>query len=62
MVLWGLRVNIPTPLKQRILGEKHEAHLEMFKMKALARGYHWWPASTKDIETTVKSHARIAPD
>ena len=39
VVLWGLRVVIPTPLKQRILGELHEEHLGMFRMKALARNY-----------------------
>ena len=54
LILWCLRVVIPTLLKRRILSELHEEHLEMFKMKALTMSYVWWPGIDQDIQTTVK--------
>ena len=36
-ILWGMRVVIPNKLQDRVLGELHDGHLAVVKMKALAR-------------------------
>lgn len=53
-VLWGIRVIIPTKLREEVLEELHEAHPGVSRMKALARSYVWWPNLDQDIEKKVK--------
>ena len=55
VILWGLRVIIPAPMRERLLDELHEEHPGMFRMKALARSHVWWPGIDQDIERKVKS-------
>ena len=42
-LVWGVRVIIPESLRKRVLNILRHAHQGIVKMKALARGYIWWP-------------------
>ena len=39
--MWGIRVIVPTTLRNKVLDELHEGHLGVVKMKTLARGFVW---------------------
>ena len=53
-VLWGSRVVIPPPGRERILNELHEGHPGISKMKSLARCFAWWPGLDKALEEKVQ--------
>ena len=52
--LWGARVVIPQRGRMQLLKELHEIHSGITKMKALARGFIWWPGIDADLENEVK--------
>ena len=53
-LLWAKSVIIPSKLRSLILSELYEGHLEMSRMKSLARSYVWWPNLHKEIEEVVQ--------
>ena len=50
-LLWGNRVVVPP--KERVVEELHEAHPGIYRMKALARSYVWWPKIDTQLEQKV---------
>lgn len=56
-ILWGIRVIIPTSLRQNVLALIHEDHIGIVRMKMLARSYVWWPKIDRDLELQAKSCA-----
>ena len=52
-ILCGLKVVIPSALKERVLEEIHEGHTGIVKMKSIARIHVWWPKIDVDSERTV---------
>ena len=53
-LLWGSRVVIPRPGREKILSLLHEGHPGICKMKSLARNYVWWPKIDADLGAKVK--------
>ena len=52
---WGSRVIIPKSLQSKVITELHETHPGICRMKALARGYVWWPGMDSELEEKVRS-------
>ena len=53
-LMWGIRVIIPSKLRNKVLDELHEGHLGVVKMKTLVRSFAWWPGIDHDIEQLAK--------
>uniref|UniRef100_A0A183CN58 RNA-directed DNA polymerase n=1 Tax=Globodera pallida TaxID=36090 RepID=A0A183CN58_GLOPA len=51
----GTRVEIPRPLRQRVLKTLHFAHPGMNRMKALARQHVFWPGLDQEVEGIVRN-------
>ena len=47
-ILWGLRVIIPQPYRERLLDDLHKTHLVICRIKSIA-SYLWWPCLDQDI-------------
>ena len=54
-ILWGCRVVVPPPGRERILDELHEGHPGIARMKSLARSFVWWPGLDKSLEQKVQT-------
>ena len=55
ILMWGIRVIVPTKLKDQVLQEIHQGHPGINKMKQIARSHVWWPKVDADIETLSKA-------
>ena len=55
-VLWGARVVVPPPGRERVIQELHEIHVHsgIAKMKSLARSCVWWASLDADLEPKCK--------
>ncbi|XP_036347496.1 uncharacterized protein K02A2.6-like [Rhagoletis pomonella] len=56
-LLWGNRTIVPSTCRKPILEALHSGHPGIVKMKALARGYFWWPKMDTEVENIVKTCA-----
>ncbi|XP_041775809.1 uncharacterized protein K02A2.6-like [Anopheles merus] len=54
-LLYGERVVVPANLRNRVLKLLHKGHPGVCRMKALARGYVYWPKFDSEIENAVKT-------
>ena len=45
---------VPPQGRAQVIAELHEAHPGISRMKALARGYVWWPNMDRELEDAVK--------
>lgn len=46
---------VPVKLRSCLLRELHRDHTDIWKMKAVARSYFWWPWLDKEIERVASS-------
>lgn len=51
----GERIVIPSKLQKRIIRQLHRGHPGIVNMKAIARGYVYWPHIDRQLEDCVKS-------
>lgn len=54
-VLWWARVVLQKSGRDRVLGQLHQCHLGVSRMKALARSNVWRPKLDKKVVNTVKA-------
>ena len=50
----GNRVIVPPQGQAQVIAKLHEAHPGISRMKALARGYVWWPNMDRELGDAVK--------
>ena len=55
IIMWGLRVVIPSCYRHKILSELHKNQSGMSRMKSLSRLHIWFPNIDKEIEKLVKT-------
>ena len=55
VILFAERVIIPSSLQNRTLKQFHFGHQGVSRMKALARGYVYWPNMDKQLEDLART-------
>ena len=53
-LIWGIKVVVPPPGRDKITRELHEGHPGITRMKALDRSFVWWSQIDNDLEELVK--------
>nr|XP_029723943.1 uncharacterized protein K02A2.6-like [Aedes albopictus] len=56
-LLRGIRVYVPSPLRERVMKELHSTHFGVTRTKSLARGFCWWMGIDHDIESMISNCA-----
>lgn len=59
-ILYGQRIAIPKMYQKKVLEELHQGHLDIVKMKAIARSFVFWKNIDKDIEEEVRNCTECA--
>ena len=54
-LLGGIRIIVPSKLRERVLKELHRRHPGGVRMKALSQSHVWWPGLDKEMESLVKA-------
>ena len=57
-LMFADRVVVPATLRLAVLRQFHSGHPGISRMKAIARGYAYWPGMDRDIEDWVKKCSR----
>lgn len=55
LVMRGLRVVVPTKLRQVVLSQVHRSHLGIVKSKSVLRSYVWWPGIDEELEQHIRN-------
>ena len=55
LLLWGSRIIVPPKGRRAILGQLHQGHPGITRIKQIARSFIWWPNVDSDLEQTVRS-------
>ena len=56
--MWGIRVIIPSQLRERVLYELHTGHPGIVRTKSLARRHVWWP-NLEGSDSIMQNSARF---
>ena len=54
-IMRGIRVIIPSKLREKVLQELHLSHPGIHRMKLIVRSHIWWPQIDRDIENAVRA-------
>ena len=52
--MWGIRVIVPSKLRERVLTELHTGHPGIVKMKSVARTLVWWLGIDEAFESFIQ--------
>ncbi|XP_013145464.1 PREDICTED: uncharacterized protein K02A2.6-like [Papilio polytes] len=59
-IMWGRRLVVPEPCREKVISIIHEPHMGIVKSKALARSYVWWAGIDEAVERACRECAACA--